>query len=171
MENEILIPVKDYEELYLISNYGHVISLRGNCRILKPRTVHNGYQIVTLTKNSKATHYKIHRLVALHFVFNKNKLEQVNHIYGDKLNNNDKNLEWVSNRENRNHFLLNSQKSSKYPGVCWQKSRNKWRARIRINDQRFELGYFTIEENAHEAYLNALKKYNIEDKYANGKKQ
>lgn len=43
---------------------------------------------------------RIHRLVALAFIENKDNLPEVNHIDGDKKNNCVTNLEWVSGKEN-----------------------------------------------------------------------
>lgn len=67
----------------------------------------SGYRSVKLTfDNSKQQRFYIHRLVAEHFIHNpdpKNKTT-VNHKDGNKLNNNVKNLEWVSPRENNLHY-------------------------------------------------------------------
>jgi len=45
-----------------------------------------------------------HRLVAEHFINNPNLLPVVNHIDGNKLNNNIYNLEWASYSDNMKHF-------------------------------------------------------------------
>ena len=58
----------------------------------------NGYKVITLCSNV----YMIHRLVALTFIQNPNNKPYVNHIDCDKLNNNVKNLEWVTQKENTN---------------------------------------------------------------------
>lgn len=42
----------------------------------------------------------IHRLIAENFISNHNNLPQVDHIDRNKTNNNIKNLEWVSEKEN-----------------------------------------------------------------------
>lgn len=62
-----------------------------------------GYLRVRLSVlNSKSTH-KVHRLVAIAFIPNPDKLPQVNHKDGHKQNNVVENLEWVNNSENQKH--------------------------------------------------------------------
>ena len=46
--------------------------------------------------------------------------------------------------------------TSKYKGVSWSKRDKKWRARIFLNKQEINLGYFTKELEANEAYQKAL---------------
>lgn len=47
--------------------------------------------------------HKVHRLVALAFVPSPDGLPHVNHIDGNKENNSADNLEWVSDRQNKEH--------------------------------------------------------------------
>jgi hypothetical protein len=52
-----------------------------------------------------------------------------------------------------------TEKSSKFPGVCWHKCTRKWMACIQINGGMKYLGYYHVEEDAFEAYrvaVNAL---------------
>lgn len=62
-----------------------------------------GYYIVTLCKGKERKTKKIHRLVAEAFIPNVENKLQVNHIDGNKLNNNVKNLEWCTDSENMIH--------------------------------------------------------------------
>lgn len=54
--------------------------------------------------------FSVHRLVAKHFIQNKNNLPQVNHIDGDTFNNCVSNLEWCDNSHNQKHAYANGLK-------------------------------------------------------------
>jgi len=105
--------IEGYEGLYKVSDTGRVKRMEREVvrkdgavmhykeRELKPWSTRKGYQRVELSdadKNRKK--FLVHRLVAEQFIPNPDNLEQVNHIDGDKSNNNVENLEWVSNYEN-----------------------------------------------------------------------
>ena len=60
-----------------------------------------GYQRVNL----EGRVWAVHRLIALVFVPNPDGLPQINHKNGVKTDNRAKNLEWVSNQQNRDHAV------------------------------------------------------------------
>ena len=97
-----------YED-YEVSTKGNIRSLNyrhtGEIRILKQRIDEDGYLQVGLTKNKSRKQCRVHRLVAIAYIFNDNPTvkTQVNHIDEDKTNNNVDNLEWVSPKENIHH--------------------------------------------------------------------
>ena len=99
---ELWKDIQGYEGLYMVSNQGRVKSIRGN-RVLKKRLTYDGYVKVTLTVDYKAVDKRVHRLVAEAFVPNPNKLETVNHIDGNKENNDARNLEWCDRHEQMQH--------------------------------------------------------------------
>ena len=83
---------------YFISSLGRFKNKK--CVIMsnyKPH--HSGY--IYLRVNIKK--YALHRLVALTFLENIDNKPYVNHIDGNKLNNNVNNLEWVTASENNSH--------------------------------------------------------------------
>ena len=110
--------VVGYEGYYKVSNIGRVKSVERKIwngkgyktefsRILKQALNYKGYPIVYLSKESKQKTVSVHRLVALAFISNPQNKPQVNHIDGNKKNNNVSNLEWCSNQENQLHAVIN----------------------------------------------------------------
>lgn len=89
-------------EDYTITKKGEIVNNKTN-RILKPQLNGKGYLRVTICGKRQF----VHRLVAQKYISNPYNLPQVNHIDGNKLNNNVENLEWVTNQENRKHALKN----------------------------------------------------------------
>lgn len=64
-----------------------------------------GYYLVTLSNQGKKSNKHIHRLLATHFIPNPLNKSQVNHIDGNKQNNDLSNLEWVTSQENSRHAV------------------------------------------------------------------
>lgn len=99
---EIWKTITNFEN-YEVSNYGQVRSKQySKNRILKPEIL-KGYLRVTFSKNNMQTRFLVHRLVASNFIENLDQKKCVNHIDGNKLNNNLSNLEWVTYSENEIH--------------------------------------------------------------------
>ena len=98
---EVWKDVKNYEGLYQISNLGNVKRISSGKR-LKPYN-RKGYIRVALSKDDTTKHIDIHRLVAQAFIPNPENKPEVNHIDGDKSNNEVSNLEWCTRKENMNH--------------------------------------------------------------------
>ena len=59
-----------------------------------------GYMMITISKNNKSMPCRVHRLLANNFIDNPYNLREVNHIDGNKLNNDLSNLEWVNHLDN-----------------------------------------------------------------------
>ena len=87
---------------YSISSEGRVRNDETN-KMKTMDATSDGYHKVDLYSNGKRTSVRVHRLVAEAFIPNPNKLPQINHIDGNKENNNVKNLEWVNNSQNMIH--------------------------------------------------------------------
>ncbi len=115
-ENEVFVEMNGFEGLYLISNYGRIMSMEKEWetgrnimtrkRKIKIPSISKGYYQSTLYINCKHTVVRIHRQVALHFLsgpINNN----VNHEDGNKLNNYSGNLSWVTVKENVAHAIEN----------------------------------------------------------------
>lgn len=92
-----------YKEFYgyLIYNDEKVYSTHTK-KFLKGDNV-AGYLQYTLRIEGRAKKYKAHRLVAMMFIPNPHDYPVVNHIDGNKLNNNVENLEWCTYYHNNKH--------------------------------------------------------------------
>jgi len=160
---EIWKNIKGYEGIYKVSQLGNVVRIYKTRvpRLLKPIKHSGGYRRLKLRNNGNDKDVYIHRLVAEAFLKH-NKGDVVNHIDGDKTNNNVTNLEWVTQRENVSH----GNRCKNKVGTHYSSTRKSWSARIMINGERKHLGEFKCETAAHTAYLKALKENNIINKYA-----
>lgn len=96
------IIVDNIETNYMITEQGKVFNTKTQ-KYLKGCVFNNGYKYALLTINGKKKSFGIHRLVAEYFIPNPQSLPIVNHIDGNKLNNNVENLEWVTQSKNVQH--------------------------------------------------------------------
>lgn len=147
---------RDYplDNRYKVSNLGNVIGVRGF--ILKPEKSSCNYLRIKFHKKN----ITIHQMVAetfLDYVRDGTNKTVVDHINGDKLDNNLTNLRIISNREN----LSRRGGTSKYAGVSWSKRDVKWRVDIYLGDRYYYLGLYKTEEEAHIAYVDALYEYEL----------
>lgn len=109
---EIWKDIPDYPN-YQVSDTGQVRNIKSG-RILKP-TLAKGYPRVVLSVNNVCTPKTVHRLVAEAFHGGIQEDLQVNHIDGDKTNNNADNLEWVTGSENILHSYQNGLRTAPCP--------------------------------------------------------
>lgn len=83
------------------------------------------------------------------------------HKDGNGLNNQRENLRLATRSQNAANILRKA-KSSKYNGVCWHKSNNKWAAQLKKNGKVYSLGCFKNEEDAAKAYNEAAIQFHGE---------
>lgn len=100
--------------IYQISNFGNVKNIKKN-KLLKPAINKDGYYTLLLSKNGESKSFKVHKLVASHFL--KEPTIQVNHKNGIKTDNNIDNLEYVTLHENILHSWINGLSKGKYKNV------------------------------------------------------
>lgn len=98
--------VPGYSGIIQASSTGKIRRLRHNGELIHhyiPSVSRFGYERVHIRVNGDSKNIHVHRLVALAFIPNPRGCTQINHIDGNKLNNNIDNLEWCTCRENCRH--------------------------------------------------------------------
>lgn len=127
--NEIWKEVPNFEGKYYISNTGKLKSIGGKFTkkcpfgyITEGCVEMIGYRVVALRKPGILVRARIHTLVANAFVKKPESKVRltVNHIDGNKINNNADNLEWITSGDNVRHAVkigLHNIKGEKHPHV------------------------------------------------------
>lgn len=111
--------IPGYEGFYQVNKQGVVRSLDRivlqhsgtQCkkgRILKTAIGRDGYVKCALSKNNKLSTFTVHRLVGMVHVPNPLNYKELNHLDGNKQNNNDWNLQWCDRGINIRHAYANS---------------------------------------------------------------
>lgn len=111
LEGEIWVPILEvgFEGLYEISNFSRVKSLPNSARpiekIMTPQIQRNGRVSIWMSSKGVEKNCQLHRLVAKAFIPNPENKPCVNHIDNNPLNNQVRNLEWCTYKENSQHAL------------------------------------------------------------------
>jgi len=124
------------------------------------------YYSVSYFKNNKSNHLLLHRLF---FYWHYGYLPKiVDHKDINKQNNNIENLRELTDSENKRNtnkrkFCRGKLAKSHYKGVSWDKRTKKWIAQLRLNKKNIFLGRFDKEDDAGQAFNDAIRKYGLED--------
>lgn len=111
----------------------------------------DGYYRVILSDNSNRKYIKIHQIVVNQFLGGCPKDMVVNHIDGDKHNNNVNNLEVITNKENIQHAWKTG---------LTNKENNPNRLKINVFDKKQNKQYyFTSLEDTHKTFPELSKRY------------
>lgn len=73
---------------------------------------------------------------------------QADHLDRDRLNNRRSNLRAVTHEQNRQNLGSYRRSTSQYRGVSWDRTHQKWHARVKENGKDRHLGYFDVERDA-----------------------
>ena len=82
---------------------------------------------------------------------------EVDHIDGDKLNNQRSNLRCCTHQQNGCNQKINAKNTSGAKGVYWERKLSKWGATIRVFRKQLHLGYFPTVKEAALAYDSAAR--------------
>ena len=116
--------------------------------------VSDGYHKIKINHKK----YKSHRLAWLYVKgeFPKYLIDHKNRIRHD---NRFCNLRECTDAQNAQNRPSDKNTSSKYVGVSYRKDTNKWKAQITVNGNTKNLGQFSLEKDAYDAYLKAKEIY------------
>ena len=118
---------------YSVSSDGRVFSNKfGVEREMTQTKGTTGYYNVGFSNGKEKKTFSVHRLVATTFLKNNKNLEIVNHLDGNKLNNDVSNLEWTTRGGNADHAV----KKLRPKQVAERKSKkeNDMKSRLSIID-------------------------------------
>jgi hypothetical protein len=105
---ELFLPIQNYDN-YLVSNYGNIKNKKTN-KIKNHCKKSNGYLYISLYKNGISKLFLIHRLVFLAFYNNILNDDVIDHIDGNKTNNNIHNLRSSTFSDNTKNAYKNNEK-------------------------------------------------------------
>lgn len=99
-------------------------------------------------------HHRAHR-VTWALVYGVWPTLEVDHINGVKTDNRLANLREASKSENGRNREMRADNTSGFKGVIWDRSRDRWRAKITLHGRCVDLGYFNSKTDAARAYDTA----------------
>lgn len=156
---------KEKETNYSVTSDGKIFNDKTQ-KELKGTLKRNEYKSVQLSIDKKPKSFMIHRLVAEAFCDNPNNYTIVDHIDGNKLNNNHTNLRWVTDAENRLNANRKINKLDfKYVNINEIVESKEWKP-ITFNDNYYVNIYGEVVSLKSSRYLipnerNGYLRYNI----------
>ena len=145
--------MKRYKDTpYFVTEDGKVIGSKGY--ELKLNSGKSGYIQIRSTKLNKT--FSVHRMIAETYIPNPENKPQVNHIDGNKLNNDYNNLEWVSRSENMRHSVnvLGKKYIGKLSNEDIEYIRNNYKSRTKGSTQIDLAKRFGVTQGAIKYFLN-----------------
>ncbi len=124
-------------------------------KILKQKTNSHGYKEVSLSLNNKVKNFLVHRLVAEAFIDNYEDKPYINHKNCKKVDNRAYNLEWVTPKENSEHY---------YENYHVKKERNIKPLICKTTNKKFESSYEAAEWLNNTKFKNTKKVSDIANK-------
>lgn len=117
-----------------------------------------GYKTVRINKKS----YKLHRLAWL-YVYGKMPANDIDHINGIRHDNRISNLRDVTRQTNLENqtILKRKKKHTTLIGAYFDVRKNTYYSRISIKNKNIHLGTFKTEQQAHDAYVAAKRKFHF----------
>lgn len=121
--------------------------------LVKSKNFTRDYIATSLKKNGKYKHQNIHRLL-----LNPKDGVLVDHIDGNARNNRQSNLRMATATQNN----INKRMVKQIQGIHYDKKRNIWRVRFKINGKETHIGWFKNYESAKISAIESKNKYHGE---------
>ena len=127
----------------------------------KKAKLHDGYLRIKINVNNKQKYISVHRLVYKFHnpdwdIFDSSRDNCIDHINGIRDDNRIENLRLVTNHQNQHN-------RTKAKGYSIITRTGKYGAKIGLNNKTIHIGTYKTEDEAHQAYLEAKKKYHVID--------
>ncbi len=148
---------KDYAEIILKNTYAEEVArakidIDDIEKVKKYKWYKNAHDYVESKQGKK-------RILLHELVFGKKEGYIIDHINRNKLDNRKINLRYATISQNGMNKKIQSNNTSGYTGVYWDKSRDKWIASIQINSKQIYLGRYDDINDAIKARKDAEIKY------------
>ena len=145
------VAIVDDEDFEFLNQFKwHALKLAGKFYVGRKLTVSKG----------KRNQIFIHRLI-----MKPDKGMVIDHLDGNPLNNQKKNLRICTHSENIRNCKISIKNTSGYKGVSFVKKNNTYKSAIKFNKRTIYLGYYIDPIDAARAYNDAAIKYH--GKFAN----
>lgn len=140
-QTKVIRPIVGYEDIYAITKKGEIWNLRRH-EWRSTRLNPTGYWVINLSKEGHKKTYTVHRLVAQAFIPNPGNMPIVNHLDGNKQNNDVKNLERTTSKGD----ILHSWKL----GLCKRRNGSPIlkRSQVYLIRELYKTGLYTFKELA-----------------------
>lgn len=149
---------KDLQEVFEFVNgelwrkeYVDILGHRRPRKLVENVANANGYCDVRF----KGRNVRYHRIIWILLNGDIPAKMDIDHIDGNRVNNNVNNLRLSTRRENTQNRI--EHRKGKLVGCCYNKLKRKWRAVIQVNGKHKFLGLYDTEQEAHNAYKKALE--------------
>ena len=117
------------------------------------------YRVGLTNHKGKTKYFYVHRLIAIHYIANPYNYPQVDHIDGNRQNNDISNLRWVTNETNMNSFRSHrSDNTSGHKNIHYDNTWNKWGFQKRIYGKEYTKYFKTKIDCLCYKYIFNLKK-------------
>lgn len=114
----------------------------------------DGYKTTMIDRKTQLQH----RLAWL-YVYGEWPINKIDHINRIKTDNRIRNLRCVTNDQNMQNMVKKSNNTSGYKGVHLVTTTGRWRAQLRVNGKRIDLGTYDTAKQAGDAYIAGVKKF------------